>query len=441
MSDICIIGTGMAGYGAAHKLREAGEDFVMFDKRAHFGGHTSSVTVEGGYTFDEGPHVSFTKHGRLQELFADSVDGQYETLHTKVNNYWRGHWIKHPAQVNLYGLPPDLVVDVIRDFVDAQAANHGPIVNYEQWLRASFGNTFAETFPMQYTIKYHTTEARNKSLDWIGPRLYQAKLEEVLRGALSPASPDVHYIDHFRYPSHGGFVSYLRRFMEAADIRLNHSLQSIDPHAKEVQFEGGTRVSYSGLVSSVPLPELIPRIKGAPQDVLEAAEKLACTEVVIVNLVIDRADLLDAHWTYIYDHDIFFTRLSTPHLQSPHNVPPGCGSIQAECYYSRKYRPLDRAPHDCIEPTIRDLMKMGVLRAEDRILYKDAMHIDYANVIFDLERADALKTVHGYLDDIGIAYCGRYGDWAYIWTDESFISGERAAESVLSAASSGRILR
>ncbi len=41
---------------------------------------------------------------------------------------------------------------------------------------------------MQYTIKYHTTEAKNMSLDWIGPRLYQAKLEEVLRGALSPST-------------------------------------------------------------------------------------------------------------------------------------------------------------------------------------------------------------------------------------------------------------
>ena len=51
----------------------------------------------------------------------------------------------------------------------------------------------------------------------------------------------------------------------------------------------------------------------------------------------------------------------------------------------------------------------------------------YANVIFDLERDAALETVHGYLDDIGIAYCGRYGDWGYMWTDESFISGERAA--------------
>ena len=45
----------------------------------------------------------------------------------------------------------------------------------------------------------------------------------------------------------------------------------------------------------------------------------------------------------------------------------------------------------------------------------------------------ALKTVHGYLDDLGIAYCGRYGDWGYMWTDESFKSGEQAAERALAA--------
>ena len=36
----------------------------------------------------------------------------------------------------------------------------------------------------------------------------------------------------------------------------------------------------------------------------------------------------------------------------------------------------------------------------------------------------------------GIAYCGRYGDWAYIWTDQSFVSGENALNKVLSKASS-----
>jgi hypothetical protein len=77
------------------------------------------------------------------------------------------------------------------------------------------------------------------------------------------------------------------------------------------------------------------------------------------------------------------------------------------------------------------LRRIGVIREDDRILFRNVMHLPYANVIFDLERASALRTVHGFLDDVGIAYCGRYGDWAYIWTDESFISGENAADKTL----------
>ena len=32
-----------------------------------------------------------------------------------------------------------------------------------------------------------------------------------------------------------------------------------------------------------------------------------------------------------------------------------------------------------------------------------------------------------------LKFCGRYGDWAYIWTDESFMSGENAVEKMLVA--------
>jgi protoporphyrinogen oxidase len=431
MSKVCILGTGMAGFGAALALKDAGREAVLFDKRTWYGGHTASYVWEGKYTFDEGPHVSFTKDEHVRKVLADAVDGKFEVLNTKVNNHWKGHWIKHPAQVNLHGLPTDLVVKIVADYVAAKQNPPARIDNYEEWLRASFGNTFAETFPMEYTVKYHTTEARNMDTDWIGPRLYQAKLEEILRGALEPSTPEVHYIDHFRYPSHGGFVSYLRRCMDGGDVQLGHEVTSIDPKLKELRFRNGRTATYGDLISSVPLVDLVPTIVGAPREVVEAASRLAASEVVIVNLVVDRADLIDAHWTYFYDRDYFFTRLSTPHLQSPHNVPPGCGAIQAECYYSKKYRPLDRKPDDCIEPAIRDLHRCGILREGDRILFKNTLHLPYANVIFDLERKAALAIVHGYLRDIGVHWCGRYGDWAYSWTDESFLSGERAAREVL----------
>ena len=80
---------------------------------------------------------------------------------------------------------------------------------------ASYGRTFATTFPMEYGRKYHTTEAANMTTDWLGPRLYRPELREVFQGVVSPSTPDVHYVSHFRYPSRNGFVSYLDRLRRA----------------------------------------------------------------------------------------------------------------------------------------------------------------------------------------------------------------------------------
>jgi protoporphyrinogen oxidase len=286
---------------------------------------------------------------------------------------------------------------------------------------------------MQYTRKYHTTPAENMSLDWLGPRIYRPSLEEVLQGAISAASPHVHYITHFRYPSAGGFFNYLNKFVPLGNLKLNHELVSVDPRQRRLTFANGATTEYDALVSSVPLPDLIRMIDGAPADVRDAAQKLACSTCVLVNIGLNREDISSAHMTYFYDEDICFTRLGFPHMPSKNNAPPGCGCIQAEVYFSEKYRPFSGAPEDWIEPVLRDLRRCGLVREDDQVLSRKAMLLRYANVIFDLERAAALKTVHGYLDELGIAYCGRYGDWGYMWTDESFKSGELAAERALSA--------
>jgi protoporphyrinogen oxidase len=410
----------------------------MYDKNNYYGGHTASFRYETGFLFDVGPHISFTKDPRIQEIFADSVEQKYETIQINLNNYWRGYWPLHPVQLHMFGLPEDLIVKVISDFVEERGAPERPINNYADWLLASFGRTFAESFPMQYTRKYHTTPAENMSTDWLGPRIYRPSLEEVLRGAISASAPHVHYITHFRYPSAGGFINYLNKFVPLGNIKLNHQVVSIDPRKQELRFSNGLVTQYDGLVSSVPLPDLLPMIQGAPADVVEASQRLACSTCVLVNVGIDRADLSNAHMTYFYDDDICFTRLGFPHLLSALNAPPGTGSIQAEVYFSKKYRPFAGAAEDWIEPVIKDLRRCGLLRENDKVVSKKAMLLPYANVIFDLERAAALKTVHGYLDDIGISYCGRYGDWGYMWTDESFKSGELAAEKALRVGASSR---
>jgi protoporphyrinogen oxidase len=432
MAKVTIIGSGIAGLGAAHFCYEQKIDTVIFEQDNYYGGHTASHCFKQGFVFDEGPHVSFTTNERIKQLLADSVRGEYYESSVIANNYWQGHWIKHPAQCNLYGLPVELVSTIIKEFFQLQQCpERNEINNYEDWLYASFGKTFSRTFPMEYTKKFHTTDAKNLSTDWLGPRLYRPNIDEVLRGALSETTDDVHYVTDFRYPKYGGFQSYLRQFVEESAVQLNHRIIEVDVKKKTLRFANGSTCDYDYLVSSMPLPEIIKVIKDVPREVAEAGANLACSEAVVVNLGITRPNVHNAHWTYFYDADIFFTRLSTPYLQSPHNVPEGCSSLQVECYFSRKYKPLNVSFDSCVDAVMDGLIKCGILYDDDEMTFKHVMHIPYANVIFDLDRKASLAIVHGFLDEYGIVCCGRYGLWKYIWTDQAFMSGENAARKLV----------
>jgi len=118
MNNIAILGSGMAGFGAAHQLHTEGIRPLIFEKNAYYGGHTASFQFGNGFLFDVGPHISFTKDKRIQGLFAESVDHQYESVQIYLNNYWKGYWPQHPVQLHLNGLPEDIIVNVINDFVE-----------------------------------------------------------------------------------------------------------------------------------------------------------------------------------------------------------------------------------------------------------------------------------------------------------------------------------
>ena len=433
MTRVAVLGTGMAGFGAGHALDTAGVPFVMYDRNSYYGGHTHSFRYESGFTFDEGGHLSFTKHAHVRDILAANVRGEFEECVLGIDNYWRGRRIPHPVQCNLAKLPPELIVTIMTEYAAAGGRTPRAGASYAEWLVDSYGKTFAETFPMVYGHKYHTTSMDRLTTDWVGPRMYRPSLEEVIRGAIAGAAPatGTHYVDTFRYPTVGGFKSYLAAFADRFDLRLNHRLTGIDPKAREMRFSDGQTAAYDVAISSIPLPELVPLIARVPDDVRRAAEELAFTTAVLFNIGVDRADLSNTGITYFYDEDIIFSRVNLPHMFSPRNAPPGYGTIQAEVYYSDKYRPLPANPAHLMDRVIADLRRVDFIRETDTVLLKDVVINRYANVIYDVDRGAAVKTIHGFLNEVGINYCGRYGDWNHAWTDQAFISGEEAAKKAL----------
>ena len=113
----------MAGMGAASRLADEGRPAILYDANTYPGGHTATFDTGRGFLFDDGPHVSFTKHDRIRDLLAANVEGAFRDIPARINNYWHGAWIPHPVQMHLYGLPTDLVVKIIRDFVAVQTGD------------------------------------------------------------------------------------------------------------------------------------------------------------------------------------------------------------------------------------------------------------------------------------------------------------------------------
>jgi protoporphyrinogen oxidase len=428
MPRIAVLGAGMAGMAAAGVLKD--QDVTVFEAREEAGGHASSFRV-GGFTFDEGPHVSFTPNQRIRDFLASSVEQQFFEHPSYATNYYRGIILKHPVQTNLRKLPPDCITECIADFVRAQYEDGRDISSYRDWCYKQLGRAISEKFTRLYTRKYWTLELEQLTTEWVSQRIYAPKLEEVLGGALGEAKGQHYYMSTFRYPARGGFGAYNRLLEGGSRIRFNKRVVEIDISRKRLTFADGSTEYFEYLISSLPLPELVRMLAGAPKTVQEAAAKLACSSHFLVSLGVALPVVSDAYWTYYYDEEIPYSRLSFPSMYTPYAAPPACSSIQAEVVHSR-FRPLD-SPDTVVERTIDALLATGVLHSRDEIIAVDARNVRYANVIFDFERSPNVAVVHGYLGVHGIERCGRYGDWEYLWTDQSILSGERAGNAVRAA--------
>jgi UDP-galactopyranose mutase len=264
-------------------------------------------------------------------------------------------------------------------------------------------------------------------VDWIGKRIVLPTLEQILEGALHQSDRMLNYITTFRYPVKNGMSAMIAGLTQkTGPIQYNKRVVRIDVKNKKIIFQDGTSTYYEKAISTIPLPEMIRMVPDAPTSVRDAAKRLINNSVYIINLGVDRRDLSDYQWIY-YDGDEPFYRIHFPSMLSSFNTPKGAGAVSVEIAYSR-LRPLNR--ENLVELTIEKLNKTGILRPSDKIIYQNITDLKYAYVIFDHHRKASVKQVRNFLRKHGIETCGRFGEWDYLWMDQSILSGKHAAEAI-----------
>lgn len=412
-----ILGAGIAGLGAAYRLHELGRDTLVVEKDLDYGGLCGSFEIQG-FRFDRFVHLTFAKDEQVNKIFYSSCGDLIKHTPNPHNIYHR-QWIKHPAQNNLFPLSRDEKEVIIRDFrerpvVDESYSPH----DYEEWLRLQFGNYFAEHFPMVYTKKYWMKEAKELRTEWVGKRIYQPSLEEVIIGSQTADTPVTYYAKEMRYPQKGGYKALLKSMADVANIEYGMCVNEIFPEEKKVRFANGREIEYEQLYSSIPLPIVVSSIANVPEEVRDAAAQLECTSGYHISVALKTKNIPPYLWWYIYDEDILAARVYSPSLKSPDNAPEGCSSLQMEVYCKQH----EYTEQELIDRTVGKLVEMGIIKQED-ILFTHVGFEKYANVIFTEPIYRARKIVRDWLTEQGIVTFGRFGEWDYLWSDQSLLSG------------------
>ena len=210
-----ILGAGISGIAASYELKQANIPSIVLEKNPSWGGLLDNFTVNG-FRFDKFIHLSFAKDKYVNDIFFKTPLIKHEPF---IQNYYKGKWLKHPAQNNLHPLDETEKKLILNDFVNRSDSEN--IINYEEWLRIQFGDYFAENFPMVYTKKYWTVEAKELGLKWIGNRLYKPSYEEVKAGCESSSTPNTYYAKEMRYPLKGGYKSFLKPMVKEINIKTN----------------------------------------------------------------------------------------------------------------------------------------------------------------------------------------------------------------------------
>jgi protoporphyrinogen oxidase len=424
-TPVAILGAGLTGLSTSHHLGHAGVDHRLFERLGHAGGH--AITIEDdGYRFDRTGHLLHLRDADLRSFALGFLGDDVLEVERRSLIWSHGTYTRYPFQANTFGFPPDVAYECLAGFVKAHFASLAPTgpdpENFEEFCLQHFGEGISKHFMIPYNTRLWGVSPKDITAAWCSRFVPRPKLEDVLAGAVGKAAPELGYNTKFLYPRLG--IGELPKGMAKSlpvQLECGRSPLAIDPMAREIVFDNET-VPYDVLVSTLPLPVLIGLLRGIPDEVLQAAQRLRCTHLYYLDVALDGPCGKPLHWVYVPEEKYPFYRVGCYSNFSSAMAPSGKSNLYVEL--------ADRnEPHlESLLPRVANgLLDMGLIDSPQQIRFARVRRIDHAYVIFDHAYFSSLEVVLPYLEKNRIVTTGRYGGWNYSSMEDALRFGRDAA--------------
>lgn len=430
---IIIIGAGLAGLSAAYHL--GNNEYILLESDDEVGGLCRSYSIDG-FRFDYTGHLLHFRNPEARIFVEDLLKGKLSSLERRSYIYSKGVYTPYPFQVNIHGLPPDIIRECLIGFIEAwaKAKEQGTAVletrekNFKEWIYDTFGPGIARHFMIPFNSKLWKTPLEDMTSDWVSWLIPRPTLEEVIDGALGRVKRDLGYNPRFLYPMRGGISAFPEAFLPyIKNLRLSCGVVKIDIEKRSVLLQDGSTQEFDQIVSTIPLPELIRISDGLPEWLTASACNLRYVSVYNINIGVKREGISDKHWIYFPEPEFIFYRVGFPMNFSKDMAPFGTSSMYVEV----SHLPEKSIQEDILKEKVMDgLMTSGILKDNDDILVMDIRDIKYAYVIYDIFRRDNIKKIKDYFEEHGIYTTGRYGSWEHSSMEDAIIQGREAADKI-----------
>src|SRR5271170_7140680 len=438
---IVIIGGGPAGLGAAYRLHELKYDnWVLYERSDHVGGHASSHVDAHGFVWDEGGHVIFSHYPYFDKLVDDML-GQAENQLVRESWIVRGEsWIPYPFQNNLRYLPKPIQVSCLLGAAKAAAnKNSQEALNFRDWILATFGEGIAEAFMFPYNTKVWTTPLEEMSKSWMAERVSIVDFKRLLENVIYERD-DVAWgpNNKFRFPLHGGTGEIYRRMARRFPdkVKSGKQLASVDAASRRVSFSDGSGDTYEVLISTGPLDLLVGMLTPAESRLRDAAGGLEHNNLLVLGIGLEKKIETGKCWIYFTDPDMPCYRATYFSHYSPFNVPNGDTERYSSLMCEMSFRVGETPdPSQVLDQVISYLIRARMLEESDRGRIVSRYHnkVAYSYPIPTLGRDRALAALQPALMQKAILSRGRFGAWRYEIgnMDHSVMMGVEAVNHIL----------
>lgn len=418
-ASVGVLGGGISGLTfAAHH-----DDSVILEKDPEVGGLCRSVRL-GGYTFDLGSHIIFTKDPNVRSFFLSTLGKNVITHRRNTRIAYKGKLIKYPFENGLCDLDIHeryaCAENYIETYIRRERGELARPKNFMEWMRFRFGDKITDAYLAPYNRKVWNCDPSEMDYSWVEGRVPQPPVSDILKSCMGLACEGYTEQLNFWYPENGGYQSLtdsIAKSIGKERIECGFAVERLKKEGNEwVVFGNKGKRNFKRLVSTINVIDFLAMLPDVPSSVQKAACGLRWNSIHLTMVSLGKtAKKNDMHWLYVPEESFLPNRVSFPSNMSGRNVPEGCFSILAETTIPPEGR---YGEGEITGKVVDDLESMSLISHNDVVAAK-TITLDYAYPVYDLNHSKNTKTIYDYVESLGgIDLLGRFSEFMYYNADK-----------------------